>query len=239
MKKYIIAILIISVILVGFSFYLLFFTVKHSVLAESYVIHDNMFSTVIIDAGHGGADSGAVAGDGTLEKDLNLEIALLLKDYLESDGINVILTRDKDESIHDISADTLREQKVSDIHNRMKLMENTDDCIFVSIHQNSFTRSEYSGSQVFYTPDIPSGKLLAECIQKSVVNTLQKDNKRETKQCSDSVYLIYNAKKTAVLVECGFMTNKNELEKLKNKDYQKELSKAIGDGIIEYLKKGS
>ena len=119
----------------------------------------------------------------------------------------------------------------------MKIMEDIDNCIFVSIHQNSFGQSKYKGTQVFYSPNTDSSVLLAQSIQKSVVNQIQNDNKREIKKCTDSVYLIYNAKKTAVLVECGFMTNSDELALLKSEEYQTELSKAIGDGIIDYLKK--
>lgn len=237
MKRYFVSVFIISALLITASVLLLIYTVTSSVLADSALVSDSPHSVVIIDAGHGGADSGAVGPDGTLEKDLNLSIALKLKEYLEENNTSVILTRKNDDSIHDGDSSTLREKKVSDIHNRMKIMEDTDNCIFVSIHQNSFGQSKYKGTQVFYSPNTDSSVLLAQSIQKSVVNQIQNDNKREIKKCTDSVYLIYNAKKTAVLVECGFMTNSDELALLKSEEYQTELSKAIGDGIIDYLKK--
>lgn len=189
---------------------------------------------IIIDAGHGGKDGGAVAPDGTEEQYLNLAIALKLNDYLIEKGYETLLVRDDDNSVHDVTANTIREQKVSDIKNRLKISESYKNSIFVSVHQNYFTESKYSGTQVFYSPNNPESEILASYVQKSVVKKLQPDNTRQIKKCDKSVYLMYKTNAVAILAECGFLSNSEELEKLKNEDYQKKMALAIGDGIIDY-----
>ena len=195
--------------------------------------------TFIIDAGHGGIDGGAIGADGTPEKDINLQISLYLNEILKSYGFNTVMIREDDRSIHSESAKTVREIKVSDIHNRMSVMENTDNCIFISIHQNSYNSSKYWGTQVFYSPNTQESKLLADEIQQSVVSLLQSNNERQIKECGKSVYLLYYAKKPAVLVECGFITNYNDLELLKNEEYQRKMAFSVANGILNYVNKGS
>ena len=163
--------------------------------------------TIVIDAGHGGADGGAVASDGISEKVINLEIAYKLNYILRAYGLNTVMTRTDDESIHDSNAKTLREQKVSDIHKRMSIMESDENNIFVSIHQNKFSNSSLWGTQVFYSPNTTDSAVLANCIQNSVCSLLQNDNKRVIKKSGSNIYLLYYAKRTAVLVECGFVSN--------------------------------
>ena len=128
-----------------------------------------------------------------------------------------------------------KESVVSDIHIRMKIMEETDNAVFVSIHQNKYESSYQWGTQVFYSPNTTSSAALADCIQKSVVSTLQPDNKREIKKSGSSIYLLYYAKKTAVLVECGFLSNPQETAKLKDEAYQKQLAFSVALGILEYM----
>ena len=195
--------------------------------------------TFIIDAGHGGIDGGAIGADGTPEKDINLEISLYLNEILKSYGFNTVMIREDDRSVHSESAKTVREIKVSDIHNRMSVMENTDNCIFISIHQNSYNSSKYWGTQVFYSPNTQESKLLADEIQQSVVSLLQSNNERQIKECGKSVYLLYYAKKPAVLVECGFITNYSDLELLKNEEYQRKMAFSVANGILNYVNKGS
>ena len=191
---------------------------------------------VIIDAGHGGFDGGAVASDGTVEKDINLAISLYLQKYLNDMNIKTIMIRATDCSVEDEGLSTIRQRKTSDLYNRMKVMEETENAIFVSIHQNKFTEEKYSGTQVFYSPKTKDeSALLAQSIQDSVVNALQKDNKRQIKECGTSVYLMYNAVKPAVLVECGFLSNQEETEKLKSTKYQKKIAYCIAEGIQNYL----
>lgn len=191
---------------------------------------------VIIDAGHGGFDGGAVAEDGTVEKDINLSIALYLQEYLSVFDIKTIMIRETDCSVEDDGLNTIRQRKTSDLHNRMKLMEETDNAIFISIHQNKYPDGKYSGTQVFYSPKTKEeSQALAQTIQDCVINTLQKDNKRQIKECGTSVYLMYNAVKPAVLVECGFLSNYEETNKLKTPEYQKKIAFCIAVGIQKYL----
>ena len=191
---------------------------------------------VIIDAGHGGFDGGAVSDDGTVEKDINLSIALYLQEYLSIFNIKTIMIRETDCSVEDNGLNTIRQKKSSDLHNRMKIMQETDNAIFVSIHQNKFPDGKYSGTQVFYSPKTKDeSQVLAQTIQDYIVNTLQKDNERQIKECGTSVFLMYNAVKPAVLVECGFLSNYEETQRLKSSEYQKKIAFCIAMGIQNYL----
>lgn len=190
---------------------------------------------IVIDAGHGGEDGGTQSSSGILEKDINLSIALMLEQELKKDGFKTVMIRDSDRLIYDENSTTMRSKKSSDIHNRLSIMKANRGCIFISIHQNHFSESKYSGAQVFYRPGHDESSALAENIQKSIVNSLQKDNTRQTKPCTSSVYLIYNAVSTAVMVECGFLSNEAEAEKLSNRDYQHAMSLAIAQGLKDYL----
>ncbi len=191
---------------------------------------------VIIDAGHGGFDGGATTDDGTPEKDINLSISLKLKAELINKGVKVIMIREDDSSVEDDGLSTIRQRKVSDLHNRLNVMKNTDDCIYVSIHQNFFSDKRCKGAQVFYSQNFSEeSSALAQYIQNSVVETLQPDNTRLIKPCGTSVYVIYNAVKPAVLVECGFLSNCDEAELLKSNDYQQKMAECIANGIINYF----
>ena len=146
------------------------------------------------------------------------------------------MIRDTDCSVEDEGLDTIRQRKSSDLHNRMKIMEQTDNSIFVSIHQNKYPDGKYSGTQVFYSPKTEDeSQILAQTIQDYIINTLQKDNNRQIKECGTSVFLMYNAVRPAVLVECGFLSNYEELNKLKTPEYQKKIAFCIAMGIQNYL----
>lgn len=209
------------------------------------VISDNGFlnvsagapfeKTVILDAGHGGFDGGAVAIDGTVEKDINLNISLTLESLLKQNGFCVIMTRNRDVSTEDTESSQIASKKKSDLRNRLNLMKDYPEAVFVSIHLNKFTTSSASGSQVFYSDDQRS-KLLGEYIQRSIVSLIQHDNMRVNKKATSSTYLLYNATVPAVLVECGFLSNREELAKLKQKDYQNKIAFSIYCGIMEYFK---
>ena len=195
-----------------------------------------MLPTIIIDAGHGGFDGGTSSDDGIIEKDINLKISLYLCEYLNFFGFNTVLTREKDESLESDGLSTIREKKSSDIHNRMDLMEKTDNALFVSIHQNHYSVEKYYGLQVFYSPNFSDeSSQLAQSIQETVTELLQQDNEREIKKCGTSVYLMYNAVKPAVLVECGFLSNHNESQLLKTEEYQKKIAFCIALGIRDYV----
>ncbi len=192
--------------------------------------------TIILDAGHGGFDGGAVAADGTVEKDINLKISSTLKGLLKQSGYNVIMTRESDVSTDDVESDTIAVRKKSDLENRLRLMKDYPDAIFVSIHLNKFTTSAANGSQVFYSAKNESSKLLGDSIQKSVVKLLQPENTRVNKQATSSTYILYNATIPAVLVECGFLSNTAELKRLKDPDYQKKMAFSIFCGINDFYK---
>lgn len=189
---------------------------------------------IIIDPGHGGIDGGASTADGYPEKNINLAISLKLSDMFKTMGYDVILTRQTDISIHDPELKTTRKIKVSDIKNRMKIMESEQNSLFISIHQNHFSIPKYFGTQVFYSPNNEESKLLANAIKLSVNSILQPDNNREIKKSTKDIYLLYNAKSTAVMVECGFLSNKIEAEKLKTDDYQNKMAFSILCGVLEY-----
>ena len=210
------------------------FTSERSASAE--INTAEMLPTIIIDAGHGGFDGGTSSDDGIIEKDINLKISLYLCEYLNFFGFNTILTRDKDESLESDGLSTIREKKSSDIHNRMDLMEKTDNALFVSIHQNHYSVEKYYGLQVFYSPNFSDeSSQLAQSIQETVTELLQQDNERQIKKCGTSVYLMYNAVKPAVLVECGFLSNHNESQLLKTEEYQKKIAFCIALGIRDYV----
>lgn len=192
--------------------------------------------TVIIDAGHGGADGGASSKSGDLEKDINLSIAQKLKEMLEVAGVNVRMTRSSDISIHDDDANTIRKQKVSDLNNRLKIANEDASNILISIHQNNFSDKKYSGAQTFYSTNCPESKQIAECIQNSFRKLLQPENYRAIKPAGKDIYLLSNAEVPAVIVECGFLSNDDEAKKLKNPEYQGQAAFSICCGFLEYLK---
>lgn len=190
---------------------------------------------IILDAGHGGFDGGAVASDGTVEKDINLKIALTLKDFLKQGGFEVIMTRESDVSTDDVETDKIATRKKSDLKNRLGLMKDNPNAVFVSIHLNKFTTSAANGSQVFYSAEREESKVLGDCIQKSIVQLLQPENTRVNKQATSSTYLLYNATVPAVLVECGFLSNSAELKRLKDEEYQKKMAFSIFCGIVSFF----
>lgn len=190
---------------------------------------------IIIDAGHGGFDGGAVAFDGTVEKDINLNISNTLAEFLTFSGYDVIMTRSSDVSTEDNKNEKIVSRKKSDLKNRLELMNNYPDAIFVSIHLNKFTTSSAKGSQVFYSPKAEKSDKLGNKIQSAIIKLLQPENTRVNKQATSSTYLLYNATVPAVIVECGFLSNKNELELLKNEEYQNKMAFCIFCGINDYF----
>ena len=204
---------------------------------ELYLAVTNQGSKiVIIDPGHGGEDVGAIGVNGKYEKDLNLEISNILGAYLKNAGYIVVYTRTEDKLLYTEEENIKGFRKINDLKNRVKIASSYDDAIFVSIHMNSFSSPEYSGLQVYYSECVSGSEVLAQSIQDTVRSTLQKENNRRIKEGRD-IYILENAVIPSVLVECGFITNKDECEKLSEKEYQKELSFAILCGIIDYIEK--
>lgn len=197
----------------------------------------NFGKKVVLDAGHGTPDGGAVADDGTEEADINLKITSFLQGFLEKGGSYVTLTRADKNGIFDDDAKNIKQKKRSDIKNREKMMNDGDADIFVSIHLNKFPESKYSGPQVFHSKNEES-RLLAEKIQNRMIEFLNPDSKREIKPSGGEIYLLKNAKIPAVLVECGFLSNPKELTLLKDEEYQKQTAWAIYCGICDYFAGG-
>ena len=194
------------------------------------------FPLLILDAGHGGQDGGAVAADGTNEKDINLSLTLTLNELLRSLGFQTILTR-KDDSLYETpGAATMRERKVGDLRYRLQLTQDHPDSILISIHQNQFSDSRYYGAQVFYSGNHPRSKSLALCLQRSIVESLQPENTRQIKESGDEIFLLSQTRVPAVMVECGFLSNPEELEKLKDETYRKQLTAAIVNGLLDYFR---
>ena len=193
----------------------------------------NEKNLIIIDAGHGGEDPGAVGANGVYEKDLNLEIATILGELLEERGFAVLYTRTEDKLLYTEAENIKGIRKISDLKNRCKIAAEYQNATFISIHMNSFGDAKYSGLQVYYGTENELSRNLATSIQKNVKDNLQPENNRVVKP-GKNMYVLENIKNSGVLIECGFLTNLEECEKLSEKEYQKQLSLAIVCGIIEY-----
>ena len=210
-------------------------TAKDRVIMTSGNINTSMDKQVIVlDAGHGGMDGGCVSVNGVPEKGINLAIMESVRDGLEIMGFDVVCTREKDISIHDKDIKGLSKQKKSDMENRLAIFNKYDDAVSISIHQNQFTDSKYSGAQMFYSEKNSEGEKLAGFMKQQFVSLLQPENTRETKPVGDELYLLNNTKCTAVMIECGFLSNAEEAAKLESSDYQKQVAFTILTGIFEY-----
>lgn len=186
---------------------------------------------VVIDAGHGGTDPGKVGINGVLEKDINLQIANILKMFLEANDIEVIMTRETDDGLCDSDAEN---KKVQDMKRRIALIEESSPVVAVSIHQNSYPEEYVSGAQVFYYTDSTEGKRLAEKIQIQLIEDLVPEKERQIK-ANDSYYLLKKTAKPIVIVECGFLSNSREADKLSTSLYQEKVAWAIHLGVLQYI----
>lgn len=229
-KKEYIFILLIGILL-GFLLKNLFLR-DNQVLPVSYLPISNKI--IAIDPGHGGIDPGAVGISGTKEDEINLKIALKLKRLIEQSGGIVVMTREKDIGLYSDKAKTLREMKTEDLHKRKEIIEMSESELFISIHLNSFIRSEYYGAQTFYKEGSEEGERLALIIQKELRNILDKDNTREPQKRND-VFVLNEINVPSVLVECGFLSNKREEELLKDEIYQEKIAWSIYIGIMNYF----
>ena len=191
---------------------------------------------IVLDAGHGGIDPGAMNKDNTiLEKDVNLEITKKLRDLLESSGATVIMTREKDVSLYQEDGNkTIRQKYNENLKNRKKIIDESNADIFVSIHLNAFEQSKYSGAQTFYPKGKDDGKELAQFIQDELKRVVDKENNRKIKP-RDDIYLLKNTNMPSVLIECGFLSNEKESQLLADSKYQDKIAWAIYVGIQKYL----
>lgn len=189
--------------------------------------------TIVIDAGHGGEDGGAVSENGVLEKDINLSIANDTSALFYLLGFDVKQTRKTDIAL-DNGEDTIRKRKVSDMKKRLEIFNSSKENTIISIHQNKFSESKYHGTQIFYSPNNPKSKQLADSIKYSVKGLLQPDNERECKKADSGIYLLKNTNNPAVIVECGFISNGEECKNLLDSQYQKQMAFSITAGFLSY-----
>ncbi len=187
---------------------------------------------IVIDAGHGGADPGAVSANGTaVEKELNLTIAQKLQGYLQEAGYTVVMTRTADE---DLAGEAGGSRKQTDMKERIRIMEEAKGDLMISIHQNSFPEGKYWGPQVFFQKHSEKAAALALLVQSEMNAFTAPENTRQAKS-NDSYYILKNAPMTAVLVECGFLSNEGESQRLTDENYQKKVAWGIYSGIEKYL----
>ena len=189
--------------------------------------------TVILDAGHGGEDGGTASKDGTLEKDLNLQIAKQLCELLKANGIKTLLTRSEDTLLYDKTTNYIGRKKALDLAARRKLADETPNCIFVSIHMNAFPGTQSRGLQVWYSPNDPLSQALAASIQEAARAYLLPDNDRQIKQATSAIYLLHHIQAPAVLVECGFLSNPEDAALLASPTYQQALALVLFTAILE------
>lgn len=209
----------------------LFYAVRHNVAQLTAALAAQPV-TVVIDAGHGGEDGGAVGVSGVTESQLNLSVALRLEQLLALCGVQTNMVRTEDHSVY-TEGTTIAEKKISDLKNRVALVAQSDPAILVSIHQNHFSQEQYSGAQVFYASTAGS-RQLAEAMQQTLCQAVDPDNHRQCK-LSQSVYLLEQIRCPGVLVECGFLSNFEEEAKLQQPEYQKKLVCAMACALVQYL----
>ena len=195
---------------------------------------NNSDKVILIDPGHGGIDGGAKSKAGTIEKDINLQISLKLRDNLEEKGYKVYMTRDEDEGLYQ-KGNTIKEKKREDLNRRVQMKKETDCDIFVSIHQNMFPQSKCYGAQVWYASNENSYNL-ATVVQESIKESVKDNNKRVAKPAAEA-YLILRDKYegASILVECGFLSNPDEESRLKSDEHQNLIVEGISNGIDKYF----
>lgn len=187
---------------------------------------------IVLDPGHGGLDGGATSKEGLLEKDVTLEIAFELRDYLQEAGALVLMTREEDRDLADDDVRRVRERKVQDLKRRVELINHSDADMFISLHMNAIPSPKWSGAQTFYNRSIEENKHLAKFIQDEIIRNLENTN-REAKPINN-VYLIKQAEIPGALVEAGFLSNPEEASLLSTKEYQQKVAASVYQGIMRY-----
>ena len=193
---------------------------------------------IVIDAGHGGEDGGASGEDGTKEKDLNLLVAQSLADILTAAGYDVRMTRTDDRLLYDLYGDLTDytgHKKTYDLRNRLRFTEEAGADLLLSIHMNKFPQPQYSGLQVYYSPTAPESRTVAEVIRNYTKLYLQPENERETKAATSSIYLLHRIQRPAVMGACGILSNEEELSRLKDDTYRRQLALVIACAAAESL----
>ena len=189
---------------------------------------------IVLDAGHGKPDEGAQSSNGTTEAETNLKITLKVQSLLEQSGATVVLNRSDENAIYDLDKTTLKQKKISDIHNRVKIGNESSADIFVSIHLNKISQQQYYGWQCFYKQNDEKSTALAKSLQENLNDSIQKENKRVSMKL-DNVYIIKHVEIPISIVECGFLSNPEEETQLLSDDYQNRLAWGIYNGIMDYF----
>ncbi len=203
-----------------------------SILADNLLSVNNstQIFTVILDPGHGGQDGGAQSADGTLEKDLNLQLSLRLADLLSAMGYRVLLTRSEDVMLGE---GTKGHKKLADLKYRLDFTNDYPDALLISIHMNKFPMDYCKGIQIYYSGNHENSLLFASALH-PLIKHFQEENKREIKQADSAIYLLDRVRIPAVLVECGFLSNASEAELLKSTEYQQQLALLIASALCTY-----
>lgn len=190
---------------------------------------------IVLDAGHGGIDGGCSTADGIPEKGINLNILLDLRALLEVSGYEVHVTRDTDRSIHDKGIEGIANQKSSDMDNRLAILNEPENAVCISIHQNQFTDAKYSGAQMFFSDTNDRSEGFAETMQTQFQSLLQPDNSREVKRCGKELFLCYFCKHPMIMAECGFLSNPEEAALLTTEEYQRKVAFTLYAGLQQWL----
>lgn len=190
--------------------------------------------SIVLDAGHGYPDQGAESSNGVTEANINLVITKKVQNLLEQSGCNVILTRSDENGIYDLGATTLREKKVTDIKNRVKIGNESSADAFVSIHLNKIPQSQYYGWQAFFRKNDTKSEELAKSLQEELNSSIQRENKREALKITGK-YIIEHVEIPIVIIECGFLSNPEEEQLLQQNEYQDKIAWGIYNGILDYF----
>lgn len=222
---------VLKLVMLGIMMFSMFVVAREgAIYVNSMQIENKKTLCVVIDAGHGGSDPGKVGVSGQLEKDINLKVAQMLKQFLQAEGITVVMTRENDGGLYDENASN---KKVQDMKKRLEIIEEADPVLVISIHQNSYHEEYVKGAQVFYYETSENSKRLAQVLQEQL-RQLEPENHRKSKG-NDSYFLLKKTSKPIVIVECGFLSNYEEAEKLSTELYQEKLAWNIHMGIMKYL----
>lgn len=227
MKK--LLVIFLTVILTFLSCFTMNYIYERAVNISANSYHRRV--NLVIDAGHGGIDAGTLGVDGSEEKEINLDIALKLRDFALISGINTVLTREGDFLVYDKNDDRSR----SDLYNRLDYINTVPEAVMISIHQNHYETESEWGMQIWYSPNDDNSKKLADYILENDKLFLQPDNKRENKKSDNSYYILYKAQVPSVMVECGFMSNTEENKLLNDNEYQNKLAFVISAGLNKYI----
>lgn len=229
-------IICVFLVFLGISVALGIYAIKPSkselVVSDKAMVGGVSGKIILIDAGHGGVDAGASA-NGVLEKEINLSVAKKLKEQIETNGGTAVMTREEDCSTDDGTENG--SWKVADLKKRKNMASEIGADIFISIHMNKFPQEKYKGAQVFYSSDNEESRILGEAIQKALPEILDDGNTRVAKKSDGSIFILKGVSIPSVVVECGFLSNKEEAELLKNEEYQNKVAYAIYSGLNNYL----